>query len=56
MRNREPMISFTFDDFPRSALHVAGRILEDHGIAGTYYVSLGLMGTLTPDRGNVHAG
>src|SRR4029453_8134627 len=48
MRNREPLISFTFDDFPRSALHVAGRILEDHGIAGTYYVSLGLMGTLTP--------
>jgi peptidoglycan/xylan/chitin deacetylase (PgdA/CDA1 family) len=48
MRNHEPLISFTFDDFPRSALHVAGRILEDRGIAGTYYVSLGLMGTMTP--------
>jgi hypothetical protein len=48
MRNQGPMISFTFDDFPRSALQVAGRILEDRGIAGTYYVSLGLMGTTAP--------
>ena len=48
MRNRAPMISFTFDDFPHSALHTAGRILQDNGIAGTYYVSLGLMGTTAP--------
>ncbi len=43
-----PLVSFTFDDFPRSALLVGGKILEDAGIAGTYYVSLGLMGQVTP--------
>ena len=48
MQNREPLISFTFDDFPRSALRTAGRILEEHGIAGTYYTSLGLMGQTAP--------
>jgi peptidoglycan/xylan/chitin deacetylase (PgdA/CDA1 family) len=40
-----PYISFTFDDFPRSALLVGGRILADHGVRGTYFVSLGLLGT-----------
>lgn len=38
-----PLISFTFDDFPRSALEVGGKILRDYGLAGTYYVSLGLL-------------
>jgi len=38
-----PIVSFTFDDFPRSAYHVAGRILEDFGARGTYYVAGGLM-------------
>lgn len=48
MRNTHPLISFTFDDFPRSALHTAGVILEDRGFSATYYVSLGLMGTRAP--------
>ena len=39
-----PMISFTFDDFPRSALTVAGATLAEKGLRGTYYASLGLMG------------
>jgi peptidoglycan/xylan/chitin deacetylase (PgdA/CDA1 family) len=39
-----PLISFTFDDFPRSALYVGGEILNRHGFAGTYYVALGLAG------------
>ncbi|MBX3300765.1 MAG: polysaccharide deacetylase family protein [Nitrospira sp.] len=38
-----PLISFTFDDFPLSALEVGGKILRQHGVAGTYYVSLGLL-------------
>lgn len=38
-----PLISFTFDDFPRSAL-AAGEILNRHGFAGTYYVALSLAG------------
>jgi len=42
-----PIISFTFDDFPRSALKTGGAILEDHGCAGTYYTSLGLAGQHT---------
>lgn len=44
MRNRGPLISFTFDDFPRSALSIGGAILERHGARGTYYLSMGLMG------------
>jgi peptidoglycan/xylan/chitin deacetylase (PgdA/CDA1 family) len=42
-----PMISFTFDDFPRSALTVGGRMLTDHGWRGTYYGAMGLMGRTT---------
>ena len=48
MRNMVPFISFTFDDFPRSALHIGGEILMRHGLRGTYYASLGLMGTEAP--------
>ena len=44
---QRPMISFTFDDFPRSALLCGGSILNRHGLAGTYYVSLGLAGKET---------
>lgn len=43
MRNAAPLISFTFDDFPTSALEVGGTILRQYGLAGTYYVSLGLL-------------
>jgi peptidoglycan/xylan/chitin deacetylase (PgdA/CDA1 family) len=43
-----PLISFTFDDFPRSALFVGGDILNEFGLAGTYYAALGLAGTETP--------
>jgi peptidoglycan/xylan/chitin deacetylase (PgdA/CDA1 family) len=39
-----PLISFTFDDFPQSALTAGGKILNRFGVAGTYYVSLGLSG------------
>lgn len=43
-----PYISFTYDDFPRSALQVGGAILSDCGVTGTYYVSLGLLGADAP--------
>ena len=46
MRTAVPLISFTFDDFPRSALHQAGSILRERGFAGTYYASFGLMGRI----------
>jgi peptidoglycan/xylan/chitin deacetylase (PgdA/CDA1 family) len=48
MRNTTPLISFSFDDFPRSALTVAGEILNRHGVRGTYYAALGLMGQRAP--------
>src|SRR5205085_8843632 len=43
-----PIISFTFDDFPRSAWLTGGAILERWGLRGTYYVSLGLIGQTAP--------
>lgn len=43
-----PLVSFTFDDFPRSAFLEAGSILSQHGARGTYYASLGLMGKQSP--------
>jgi len=42
-----PIISFTFDDFPRSALLTGGSILQSFGLGGTYYASLGLIGQQT---------
>ena len=48
MQNTAPLISFTFDDFPRSALEAGGRILRAYGIGGTYYVSLGLLNQHEP--------
>jgi len=43
-----PLISFTFDDFPQSAVRTGGAILQDFGCRGTYYASLGLMGKQAP--------
>jgi peptidoglycan/xylan/chitin deacetylase (PgdA/CDA1 family) len=48
MQAASPLISFTFDDFPRSALLQGGAILREHGFAGTYYASFGLMGRTAP--------
>src|SRR5205814_3937935 len=48
MRNPMAYISFTFDDFPRSALATGGAILSHFGMKGTYYASLGLMGQSSP--------
>jgi peptidoglycan/xylan/chitin deacetylase (PgdA/CDA1 family) len=42
------MVSFTFDDFPVSAAVAGARILERHGVRGSYYVSLGSLGTPSP--------
>lgn len=45
LENREPVVSFTFDDFPRSAYSVGGSILEQFGARGTFYAAWGLMNT-----------
>jgi peptidoglycan/xylan/chitin deacetylase (PgdA/CDA1 family) len=38
------VVSFTFDDFPKSALSLGGAILEGHRIRGTYYTAAGVAG------------
>jgi peptidoglycan/xylan/chitin deacetylase (PgdA/CDA1 family) len=38
-------ISFSFDDFPISALETGGAILEKYAARGTYYTALGLAGS-----------
>ena len=48
VRTALPLISFTFDDFPRTALLEAGSILKRYRVLGTYYASLGLMGKSSP--------
>ena len=48
MRNDVPIISFTFDDFPRTAYCIGGSILATHGVRGTYYAALGLTGSIAP--------
>jgi peptidoglycan/xylan/chitin deacetylase (PgdA/CDA1 family) len=42
---RGPIVSFSFDDFPRSAYSEGGAILEQFGVRGTYYTAIGLMNT-----------
>lgn len=41
--NCGPIVSFTFDDFPRTAYTAGGAILESVRARGTYYTAVGLM-------------
>lgn len=45
LRNETPMVSFTFDDVPRSAATVGAAILEAHDVHGTFYVIGSQVGT-----------
>ena len=47
VQSQQALISFSFDDFPQSALYTGGEILNRFGAAGTYYASLGMMGATT---------
>src|SRR5579864_3929832 len=38
-------VSFTFDDFPKTALETGGASLEKYGVRGTYYVAFGMSGS-----------
>jgi peptidoglycan/xylan/chitin deacetylase (PgdA/CDA1 family) len=40
-----PIVTFSFDDFPRSAYTVGGAVLKNFGARGTYYTAVGLMDT-----------
>lgn len=46
----EPIVSFSFDDVPASALDVGATILEADGVRGTFYISGGLQGRIEPGR------
>jgi peptidoglycan/xylan/chitin deacetylase (PgdA/CDA1 family) len=49
LRNSTPMVSFTFDDLPKSAVTTGAEMLEAHGARGTFYVSGSLVGADAPD-------
>ena len=40
---RGPIVTFTFDDFPRTALTAGAAVLEHFGARATYYVAMSLM-------------
>ncbi|MDQ0464129.1 peptidoglycan/xylan/chitin deacetylase (PgdA/CDA1 family) [Caulobacter ginsengisoli] len=48
MRLERPMITFSFDDAPATAVHAGAAVLEARGLKGTYYVSAGLAGGTGP--------
>jgi len=41
--DRGPIVTFTFDDFPQTALTAGAPILERYGARATYYVAMSLM-------------
>lgn len=49
LNNATPMVTFTFDDLPKSAATCGADILESYGARGTFYVSGGLVGLDAPD-------
>lgn len=42
---RGPVVSFSFDDFPRTAYITGGAILKSLDVCGTYYTAAGLLGS-----------
>jgi peptidoglycan/xylan/chitin deacetylase (PgdA/CDA1 family) len=44
IKTETPIISFSFDDAPRTAFRFGGDILKAYGAEGTFYVSLGMLG------------
>lgn len=45
---QRPLVSFTFDDFPRSAAQYGADILERHGARGCFYACSGYAGQTGP--------
>jgi len=43
LQNKAPMVSFTFDDTPKSAATVGGEILDAYNARATFYVAGGLV-------------
>lgn len=49
MRNRTAIVSFAFDDFPRSAVSNGARLLEENGARGTFYMTGSYCGRVVDD-------
>jgi peptidoglycan/xylan/chitin deacetylase (PgdA/CDA1 family) len=45
-----PIVSFTFDDVPDTALTNGARLLADHDVRGTFYIAGSLEGQVEPKR------
>lgn len=45
-----PIVSFSFDDFPKSAKTNGAKILDNYGIKGTFYAALSKMGKITNEE------
>lgn len=50
LKTDRPLVSFTFDDVPDSALIEGAAILERHGVRGTFYIAGDLVGQVAPNR------
>lgn len=44
MKSDQPLVTFTFDDVPRSALSTGATLLDAYGTKGTFYIATGLLG------------
>ena len=54
--NETPIVSFTFDDIPKSAVTAGARILEEHGVTGTFYIVGNMVGADQPEWTMADAG
>jgi len=50
LAGQRPVASITFDDFPKSAWTIGGRILAEYGARGTYYTAGGFCGRTVDGR------
>lgn len=46
LRNRGPLVSFTFDDVPDTAFTNGAAVLDSHGVKGTFYIAPGILGSV----------
>ena len=49
LRNAHPIVTFTFDDLPKSAVTTGAEMVEAHGGRATFYISGGAVGIDTHD-------
>jgi len=45
-----PIVTFTFDDVPDTALTAGATVLEMHGVKGSFFLAGGLSGEVRPDQ------